>query len=167
MTELNIKNRQLPAAMQALTQLAQEKKIPAKLRWQAVRLKGALQPLLEDLSKAENELVREYARLGEDGELLPGLDKAGKVLPGTWSFQDLTPAFEPTERTEMEPPEALAARHEAIKARVLEFRTRHDELMVVNNIVIGTQFPIDDFELSELTGEQLQALEFLLVVTDA
>ena len=158
MPVVKITNAQLLSAKQALDALAEQSQVPAALRWSAGQTKKALDALIKDLGEHEIALVREYAEVGPDGQLrqVPGQD--GKPLPNTWVFKGHDAAL----ALAAEDLEGRRAAEEAFLATRRAFQERHESLMGAENDLTVTPRPIGDFEKSNLSGNDLQAIWFLI-----
>ncbi len=139
MTEVSIKNAYLVAAQRTLAKLATEKlEISVTLKWGAVKLLQNIEELLKKLGEEERAIIREFAKLTEEGEFEQAQDSTGKPVPNTWLFADNSQASKEA------------------------FAKKHAELMAANNLLLFEKVGLSKLEKANLTGVELLAIEFII-----
>lgn len=140
MAKTKLKNSQLPQIVQVLGKLSQATKIPTRLKWECTKLRRVIGPVFEQLSAAERDIIREFAKTDERGEIAPIVDN-GKTVPNSWAFSD------PSE------------------VSLKSYQDKMKELFNVETDEISHQFfDLSDFDSTELSSLDLESIEFLLNV---
>ena len=158
MPVVKITNSQLIQAKQVLERLSAKTQIPTGLRWAAVQAKKTVEPLIKDLGDHELALVREFAEIGPDGQIVQPTAPDGSKVPNGWVFR----GFSSTQDLDASDLEGRKAAEAAFKDTVDTWRERQESLMGAENEINVAPRPLAEFEATDLSGDDLLNIWFLV-----